>query len=174
MPGEHSSVFLVGPMGAGKTTIGRLLAELMQKRFIDTDQVIVERAGADIPWIFDLEGEAGFRQRESQVIAELTQEPNIILATGGGAVLWSENRAALRTGGQVVYLRTQVSTQVRRTQRDRNRPLLQTGQPAATMKRLMIEREPFYLEVADVVVDTDQMNPKLLARELAETLQTLP
>lgn len=174
MPGEHSSVFLVGPMGAGKTTIGRLLAELMQKRFIDTDQVIVERAGADIPWIFDLEGEAGFRQRESQVIAELTQEPNIVLATGGGAVLWSENRAALRTGGQVVYLRTQVSTQVRRTQRDRNRPLLQTGQPAATMKRLMIEREPFYLEVADVVVDTDQMNPKLLARELAETLQTLP
>lgn len=174
MPGEHSSVFLVGPMGAGKTTIGRLLAELMQKRFIDTDQVIVERAGADIPWIFDLEGEAGFRQRESQVIAELTQEPNIVLATGGGAVLWSENRAALRTGGQVVYLRTQVSTQVRRTQRDRNRPLLQTGQPTATMKRLMIEREPFYLEVADVVVDTDQMNPKLLARELAETLQTLP
>jgi shikimate kinase len=158
-------------MGAGKTTLGRLLAELTNKTFVDSDQVIVERAGADIPWIFDLEGEAGFRQRESQVIAELTQTPNIILATGGGAVLLPENRAYLSSGGQVVYLRTQVSTQVRRTQRDRNRPMLQTAKPKETMQRLMQEREPFYLEVADVIVDTDQMNPKVLARELVEALQ---
>ena len=174
MQSGHSSIFLVGPMGAGKTTLGRILAELLHKQFIDSDQVIVDRAGADIPWIFDLEGEAGFRQRESQVIAELTQQPNIVLATGGGAVLLAENRACLSARGQVVYLRTQVSTQVRRTKRDRNRPLLQTLKPAATMKALMLEREPYYLEVADVVVDTDQVNPKLLAKELAETLQLIP
>jgi len=174
MSGAQSSIFLVGPMGAGKTTLGRLLAELTEKRFVDSDQVIVDRAGADIPWIFDLEGEAGFRQRESQVIAELTQTPNIVLATGGGAVLLPENRACLRSGGFVVYLRTKVSTQVRRTQRDRNRPLLQTADPEATMQRLMLEREPYYLEVADVVVDTDQMNPKILAQELMEALQSIP
>jgi len=173
MPSEQSSIFLVGPMGAGKTTLGRLLAELMNKQFVDSDQVIVERAGADIPWIFDLEGEAGFRQREAQVIAELTQQPDIVLATGGGVVLLPENRACLKDRGQVVYLRTQVSTQMRRTRHDRNRPLLQTAQPLDTMKRLLVEREPHYLDVADVVVDTDHMNPKLLAKELAETLQSI-
>lgn len=173
MHSAHSSVFLVGPMGSGKTTLGRLLAECLQKRFVDSDQVIVDRAGADIPWIFDLEGEAGFRQREKQVLAELTLEPDIILATGGGAVLLPENRACLRERGQVIYLRTQVATQLRRTQHDRNRPLLQTSHPSATLRRLLAEREPYYLEVADVVVDTDQMNPKVLAKELAETLESI-
>lgn len=174
MKSAHTRVFLVGPMGAGKTTLGRLLAELMNKDFVDSDQVIAERAGADIPWIFDLEGEAGFRLRESLVIAELSQQPNIVLATGGGAILRPENRACLSARGQVVYLRTQVATQARRTKHDQNRPLLQTQQPVVTMKALMLEREPYYQEVADVVVDTDQMNPKLLAIELVKTLQSMP
>ena len=120
-----NNIYLIGPMGAGKTTIGRLLAEELNKQFLDSDLVIEERAGADISWIFDVEGEAGFRVREKNVIKELTTLDNIVLATGGGAILAEENRKHLRRGGTVIYLMATITQQVERTRRDQKRPLLQ-------------------------------------------------
>ncbi len=160
-------VFLVGPMGAGKSTVGRFLAEELSLRFVDSDSEIEARTGADIPWIFDVEGEAGFRERERQVIEEMTNWDGIVLATGGGAVLAPENRAALSNRGFVVYLYTSVEEQVQRTRRDRKRPLLQGVDPEATLRGLMELRDPLYREIADVVVDTDEGNPKALAQRLA-------
>jgi shikimate kinase len=152
MPG---SLFLVGPMGAGKSTIGRQLAKSLSRAFLDSDKEVEDRTGVDIPLIFELEGEAGFRARERAAIDELSQRPDIVLATGGGAVLDPENRRHLHDRGQVIYLRTSVEQQLSRTARDRNRPLLQTDDPRARLEELMRIREPLYREVAHHVVDTD-------------------
>ena len=168
-----SNVYLVGPMGAGKTTIGRQLAALLHKRFVDADYEIERRMGVAIPVIFEIEGEAGFRRRESAVIGALTQEQDIVLATGGGVVLLEENRQALKKNGTVVYLRADIETLVERTRRDRNRPLLQTGDPRGKIEQLLHEREPIYRQVADVIVDTGTRAPASVARAIAARLKGL-
>jgi len=148
------SIFLVGMPGAGKTTIGRGLARALSRTFIDVDHEIEQRCGVRIPVIFDLEGETGFRQRETCVIDECTKRAAIVLATGGGAVLAAENREMLRTRGLVVYLRARASDLYHRTRHDRNRPLLQTEDPLGTLERLLVVRDPLYREVAHLTIDT--------------------
>ena len=168
-----SRVFLVGPMGAGKTTIGRALAQLLKLNFVDSDTEIEERTGADIPWIFDVEGEEGFREREAQVIDELTERSGIVLATGGGAVLREENRRALGARGYVVYLHTSVDQQVDRTRNDRRRPLLQGDDPEGILRQLMAVRDPLYREIADYVAETDGSTARSLAEQIADQLAEL-
>ncbi len=163
-------VFLVGPMGAGKTTIGRALAHKLKLEFFDSDREIEERTGADIPWIFDVEGEAGFRDREQQVIADLTQRNGILLATGGGVVMRPENRSALAGRGIVIYLYTSVDQQIERTGHDRHRPLLQGPDPAQTLRDLMAVRDPLYREIADYIVETDGVSARTAAQNLSRIL----
>jgi shikimate kinase len=162
-----SRVFLVGPMGAGKTTIGRLLAQNLKLDFADTDREIEERTGADIPWIFDVEGEEGFRNREVQVVEEMTERSNILLATGGGVVLRKENRKVLASRGYVIYLYASIEEQVKRTARDNRRPLLQNTDAETVLRELMDIRDPLYREIADYVIDTDGCSPKSVAQKLA-------
>ena len=153
-PVQPRRVFLVGPMGAGKTTTGRQLARALGLSFVDCDREIESRSGVDIPTIFDFEGEVGFRQRERAMIEELTNRDDVVLATGGGVVLDPDNRRDLAARGFVVYLSTPVDQQLRRTRHDRQRPLLQRGDRRATLSRLQQERDPLYREIADLVVDT--------------------
>lgn len=166
-------VVLVGPMGAGKTTIGKLLAKELGYSFIDSDKEIEARSGADIPWIFDVEGEDGFRLRESQVIEDLATVSNAVVATGGGAVVREVNRPNLKKGGCVVYLRTSVDQQYERTYRDKNRPLLQQENPRDILQSLFNVRDPIYREVADLVVDTDKKKPKAVVRQIVDYLSSL-
>jgi shikimate kinase len=166
-------LFLVGPMGAGKTTIGKLLADELDLEFVDVDREIESRSGVDIPWIFDREGEAGFRLRETAALRELSALDRVLISTGGGAVLAPENRALMRESGTVIYLHTSVEEQVRRTSRDRKRPLLQNDDPAAVLERLMAVRESLYREVAAIVVETDGRGPKVVAQDLAERLRRM-
>ena len=163
-------VFLVGPMGAGKTTIGRLLAQQLKLAFVDSDKEIEERTGADIPWIFDVEGEEGFRDREQQVIDELTQREGVLVATGGGAILRSENRRALSSRGFVIYLHTTVEQQVARTNRDRHRPLLRGGDPETILRELTAIRDPLYREIADHVAETDGCGARTVALNISREL----
>ena len=165
------NVFLIGPMGAGKSTIGRLLAKELKYPFKDSDREIEVRTGADIPWIFDVEGEEGFRQREEAMIAELVHEDGIVLATGGGVVMRPANRAALKSGGLVVYLCTSVEQQLQRTAKDRQRPLLQTADPEAVQRDLMAKRDPLYREIADLIIETDQRGPKVVVNAILAKLQ---
>ncbi|WP_028614573.1 shikimate kinase AroK [Halopseudomonas pelagia] len=165
------NVFLIGPMGAGKSTIGRLLAKELKYPFKDSDREIEARTGADIPWIFDVEGEEGFREREEAMIAELVQEHGIILATGGGVVMREANRRALSAHGLVVYLRTSVDQQLQRTSKDRQRPLLLNADPEKVLRDLMARRDPLYSEIADVTIDTDQRGPKVVVNTILSRLQ---
>lgn len=167
------SIFLVGPMGVGKTTIGRQLANLFDYEFVDSDREIEQRTGASIPWIFDMEGEEGFRRREQTVIDELTARMGIVLATGGGAVIKPENRDCLKQRGIVVYLKAELDELLVRTRNDKNRPLLQTKNPRARLQALIEEREPWYLEVADIVFDTQQQNIRSAAKNLQRQLQAI-
>lgn len=164
------NLYLVGPMGAGKSTIGRLLSSELDLEFIDSDREIEERCGTNIPWIFDKEGEEGFRAREESVIDDLTQMPGILLATGGGVVMRPANRTHLAGRGTVVYLRTSVDQQLARTGRDKNRPLLQTENPRKVLADLFAKRDPLYLEIADIVIQTDQRNPKNVVNEIIRRL----
>lgn len=163
-------MFLVGPMGAGKTTVGRHLADLLHLEFVDSDHEIEQRCGANIPWIFELEGEDGFRQREQQVIDALTQRQGIVLATGGGAVVRALNREHLHTRGAVVYLQTPVHVQMERAGRDRNRPLLQTADPLQRLTDLMAQREPLYREVAHIIMPTSGGSARELAQKIMHAL----
>ena len=158
-------------MGAGKSTLGRHLARRLEREFLDSDRVIEERTGADIPWIFDVEGEEGFRRRESAIIDELTARPDIVLATGGGAVLREENRRNLHERGHVIYLWTPVEVQMARTRKDRNRPLLQEKNPRAVLERLMEERDPLYREVAHHVISTASGNLHRITEAVLEALE---
>jgi shikimate kinase len=165
------NLFLVGPMGAGKTTVGRHLADLLSRSFIDTDHEIERRTGATIPWIFEKEGESGFRLREEAVIAELTSMSNIVLATGGGAVTQARSRAYLRDRGTVIYLYTPVSMQVARTSRDRNRPLLEAENPEAKLRELLEMRDPLYRSIAHHVVMTLDGSARELAQKIIHIIQ---
>ena len=158
-------------MGVGKTTIGKVLAESLGLDFVDSDREIESATGADIPWIFDVEGEEGFRARESKMIEKLTIRPNIVLATGGGAILAEANRQWLRSRGCVIYLRAPISQQIERTKRDKSRPLLQTADPAQKIRELMAFREPLYREVADFSVDTYRRGPKAVCSEIQKQLK---
>lgn len=166
----HGNVFLVGPMGAGKTTIGRHLSEILHQEFIDSDHEIEARAGANIPWIFDVEGEQGFRLREEAVIDSLTRRHNIVLATGGGAVMRESNRKCLHDRGVVVYLQTPVDVQLERTARDKNRPLLQTPNPRERLAELFRIRDPLYKEVAHIVMPTSGGSARDLALKIVHAL----
>ncbi|OOZ37908.1 shikimate kinase AroK [Solemya velesiana gill symbiont] len=165
------NIFLVGPMGAGKTTIGRQLAELLGLDFDDSDKELQRRTGVDIPTIFDFEGEDGFRRREKAVIDELTQREGIVLATGGGAVLDPENRGWLSGRGFVVYLYCSPEQQYERTLRDRSRPLLQTEDPLSRLKALMEQRDPLYRQVADIVVQSEKRSAASVAKEIMRKIQ---
>jgi len=164
------NIFLIGPMGAGKSTIGRSLARELKLDFYDSDEVIEARAGADLSWIFDVEGDEGFRKREQKVIDELTQKNNIVLATGGGVILTPENRNALAARGTVVYLRTSLQQQFERTKRDTKRPLLRTDDLESRLESLRDEREPFYEELADVSFETDKLTVKAVTNNIVKYL----
>ncbi len=164
---KQPNVFLVGPMAAGKSTVGRRLARSLGYGFHDCDRELEERTGVDIPLIFELEGESGFRAREKSLLDELTHLERIVLATGGGAVLDPENRARLVGRGFVVYLCTSVEEQLRRTQRDRKRPLLQTDDRRARLEALKEEREPLYEQVADFTVSTDSRHMHRVVQSIA-------
>lgn len=164
------NIFFVGLMGAGKTTVGKHLAKSLEMDFYDTDQEIEKRTGVRIPTIFEMEGEAGFRKREILMIDELTQLPNIVLATGGGAVLNAENRQHLATRGTVIYLRASVQDLYLRTRFDRNRPLLQNTNAQAKLEQLFSERDPLYREVAHHIVDTGNQPVANIVQKIEELI----
>lgn len=166
-------IFLVGPMGAGKTTIGHKLAENLNKQFIDSDLEIEQKTGASIPLIFELEGEDGFRKRETQILEELTQQNDIILATGGGAIISKKNRALLKRTGFVIYLQAPLDQLLKRTAKDRNRPLLQTDNPRKVLAKLLEQREPFYKEVADLTFETNQKPLRDIISDITQLLENL-
>jgi len=165
------NIILVGLMAVGKSTVGRMLAQALGMDFVDSDHEIEARAGAPVGWIFDVEGEAGFRAREHNILDELTARNGIVIATGGGAILAPCNRTMLAARGVVVHLDSPLERLVERTRRDRKRPLLQHGDPAETLARLKREREPLYREIADYCFVTDRQGPKVLAKEIEERLR---
>ena len=164
------NLFLVGPMGAGKSAVGRQLARLLHLDFVDSDEEIEARTGVDIPFIFEKEGEAGFRTREAKVIEDLSQKDGIVLATGGGAVMDPQNRSHLGARGFVIYLHTSVDQQLSRTRKGRDRPLLANDDPRAVLEGLMATREPLYREIADLTVETDGRKVRAVANEILERL----
>ena len=165
--GKPGNIILVGLMGAGKTSVGRMLARRLGKTFYDSDHEIERTTGVKIPVIFEIEGEAGFRARESKVLADLASKPDVVLATGGGAVLDPENRRVLARHGTVIYLRATPHELWLRTRHDRNRPLLQTADPLARLRELYDVRDPLYREIADVIIDTGSQSVSNLAHRLA-------
>ncbi len=168
---ETRNIYLIGPMGSGKTAVGRQLAKLLRREFHDSDVEVERRTGVDIPYIFEREGESGFREREREVIDSLTQLQNVIVATGGGAVLLPENRERLATRGHVVYLETSVQQQLERTRHGRQRPLLYTEDPEARLRDLMAHRAPLYESIAELTVATDGRHVRMVAEEIMERLQ---
>ncbi|MFT4022074.1 MAG: shikimate kinase AroK [Acinetobacter sp.] len=166
------NIYLVGPMGAGKTTVGRHLAELLGREFVDSDHEIERKTGASVAWIFEKEGEIGFRQREQSVIDELTRRSNLVLATGGGVVTQLPNRNALKQRGIVVYLYAPVEIQLQRTYRDKNRPLLQVENPEQRLRDLLTIRDPLYRDIAHYIIDTHQGAARELAQKILKDIST--
>lgn len=167
---QPRNLFLVGPMGAGKSAVGRQLAKMLHLDFLDSDDEVERRTGVDIAFIFEKEGEAGFRKREVQVIDELSQRDGVVLATGGGAIVDIDSRSRLGARGFVVYLHTTVEQQLERTGRGRERPLLENRDKSAVLEELMTARDPLYREIADLVVDTDGRRVQTVARQIQEAL----
>lgn len=167
---KGQNVFLIGPMGAGKSAVGRQLARLLHMNFMDSDDEIESRTGVDIPFIFEKEGEEGFRKREAKVIEDLSKMEGLVLATGGGAVIDPQNRSVLGGRGFVVYLYTSVEQQLARTKKGRERPLLENGDRKEILDQLMAERESMYRDIADLVVETDGRKVKAVANEILERL----
>lgn len=160
-------------MGAGKSTVGHQLAKSLKKTFVDCDQELEKRTGASISLIFELEGEDGFRKREQDLLVELTEGENIVLATGGGVVLRAENRARLRSSGFAIYLNASVDLLVARTSRDRSRPLLQVENPRKKFEALLAERDPLYRQVADLVIRTNQRTTRFVVKDIIRRLEAL-
>ena len=169
----NGNIFLVGPMGAGKTTIGKLLAKAMGVEFLDSDKEIELRTGVTIPMIFEYEGESGFRRREAETLADLTALSHIVLATGGGSVILPENQAVLRQRGFVVYLQCAVDKQLERTQWDINRPLLKTENPRARLEGLLKARDPIYHDIADLIVDTGEYSSRCAVRHILKVFNRI-
>ncbi len=167
---EKRNIYIVGPMGAGKSTIGRQIAQQLHLEFVDSDAEIERRTGAEIAWVFDVEGEDGFRKREAEVIGDLTEQQGIVLATGGGSIISKEVRNKLSARGFVVYLETAIDKQVARTQRDKRRPLLRSDNPRQVLEDLAKDRNPLYEEIADLTVHTDDQSAKLVAKEIIDKL----
>ncbi len=164
------NIFLIGPMGAGKSAVGRYLARTLHLSFVDSDDEIESRTGVDIPFIFEKEGEEGFRKRETAVIDDLSKMDGVVLATGGGAVINLDSRSRLGGRGFVVYLYTTVDQQVARTQKGRERPLLESTDPRATLQELLDTRDPMYREIADIIVETDGRKVKSVANEIIDQI----
>ena len=164
------NIFLIGPMGAGKSAVGRQLARLLHLDFADSDEEIEARTGVDIAFIFEKEGEEGFRKREAKVIDDLTQRDGIVLATGGGAIVEPQNRSHLGARGFVIYLHTTVDQQLARTRKGRERPLLDNDDPRAVLETLMATREPMYREIADLTIETDSRKVRAVANEILDRL----
>ncbi|VAW94913.1 Shikimate kinase I [hydrothermal vent metagenome] len=163
---KPQSIFLVGPMGAGKTTVGRQLAKCLNMDFADSDSEIEKRTGVDIPLIFELEGESGFRKRETAMIDSLTNQDTIVLATGGGAVLSEQNRGYLVSRGTVIYLNTSIDQIMERTHRDSKRPLLQTDNPRGKLEELAAVRDPLYQSIADITISTESQKIRDVIKEI--------
>jgi shikimate kinase len=170
-PNSPVNIFLIGPMGSGKTAVGRCLARLLHLDFYDSDAEIELRTGVDIPYIFEKEGESGFREREREVIDSLTQLSNVVIATGGGAILLPENREHLASRGRVVYLKTSIEQQLERTRHGRQRPLLYTEDPEAKLRELMAFRQPLYESIAAAIVPTDGRQVRAVAEEIMQLLK---
>ena len=168
---SSDNLYLVGPMGVGKTTIGKLIAKKLKREFIDLDEEIEHRAGAAISWIFDVEGEQGFRRRESELLAECVQRSNLVVSTGGGIVLGEKNRNLLKGSGIVVFLDASVDQLYERTIKDKKRPLLQVPDRKAAIRELKNTRDPLYREVADLVVEVGQKNSRHVTERLCRELQ---
>lgn len=169
---NNQNIFLIGLMGAGKTTIGRQIASELSLEFFDSDHEIENRTGVTITHIFDIEGETGFRKRETAVLDELTHKKGIVLATGGGAILKPENRQFLMSRGTTIYLYANIDTLLERTSKDRNRPLLQTEDPQAKLEELLEIRDPLYRETADIIIDTGKDSIRLALKEILQELET--
>lgn len=167
---RKQNLFLIGPMGAGKTTVGRQLAHSMALDFFDSDTEIQKRTGVDITTIFEFEGEEGFRKREKNIIDELTKKESVVLATGGGAILDPDNRRVLSSRGFVIYLHCTPEQQYERIYRDRNRPLIQTEAPLERLRELMEVREPLYRETADLIIVSDRRNAQTVAKDIQNKL----
>jgi shikimate kinase len=167
----HGNIFLVGMMGSGKTTLGRALAQRLDLPFADTDRILVDRTGVPVTTIFEIEGEAGFRKRESAVLAELAEGEDQVIATGGGAVLAPENRTTMRAGGTVIYLRARIEHLWERTRHDSSRPLLKTPDPRGTLVQLLEARDPLYREAAHIVVDTGTQSANTLVARVVTALR---
>ena len=167
----RGNVFLVGMMGAGKTTLGKALAHRLDLEFVDTDKVLVERTGVPVATIFEIEGEDGFRRRESGILAELARRADCVVATGGGAVLSEENRSLMRAHGTVVYLRARLESLWERTRHDSSRPLLATPDPRATLAELLEKRDPLYRQAAHIVVDTGSQSAATLVSRVVSALR---
>ena len=165
---KNNNIFLIGPMGSGKTSVGNLVANMLSKKFLDTDSEIESITGVDITYIFDIEGEAGFRKREEKVVEEATQMQNIVLATGGGAVESKNSRRCIRDNGFVVYLETNIEDQLKRVTPNNRRPLLRTRNPEQKLKELATKRKEFYEPIATSVVQTKGQKPKVLAEKIIE------
>ncbi|MBL6998664.1 MAG: shikimate kinase AroK [Gammaproteobacteria bacterium] len=164
------NIILIGPMGSGKSTIGQLIASRLNREFYDSDYFIEEKTGVDIPRIFDVEGENGFRARETKALEELTRMHNLVIATGGGSVLKRENRQLLKSSGFIIFLDTSVNQQMERLKHDKKRPLLQTENPRQKLETLFTERKPLYLELADLRIRTDRKFARKVAAEIIAQL----
>ncbi|HIL92787.1 MAG TPA: shikimate kinase AroK [Cycloclasticus sp.] len=170
---EKNNIYLVGPMAAGKSTVGKLLAKRLNKVFFDTDAEIIKCTGVEIALIFELEGEQGFRKRETDKLRTLSKVDGAVIATGGGIVLKEENRELIKHSGQVIYLQCSVDQQLRRTQFDTKRPLLQIDNPRAKLEELMEERAPIYESLADVVISTNKTNSKRVIKSILDKLERI-
>ena len=165
------NIFIVGPMGSGKSTVGKLISDELFLNFFDTDDEIEARTGASIDWIFDLEGEEGFRKRESEMLEEMVKKNSIVLSTGGGIVLSKINRELLSSRGTVFYLSTPISTQVERTSKDKDRPLLKNGDPNQILTKLHEERENLYKDVSDHIINTENKSSQEVAAEIIKVVK---
>jgi shikimate kinase len=170
IPRFPENIFLVGLMGAGKTSVGKMLAKRLNKAFCDSDQEIERTTGVAIPVIFEIEGEEGFRLRESKILAELVRRKNIVLATGGGAILSGENRKLLSAHGTVIYLRAAINDLWHRTRHDKSRPLLQTGDPLRKLQALLVQRDPLYCQTANIIIDTGNQSLSSLTHKIEQQL----